>query len=138
MSAEFNIHDFFDAVVTKNAHKLRSYFEPDAEIFWSNTNERFTVDEYIRAICEYPGEWNGRVERFDVIDGGPWKDKKMVFAARVWNAEGAAARTVSFIDFGDTEFELIQMLDEYWSDICEPPAWRKDMGIGKRYKNEKP
>jgi arsenate reductase-like glutaredoxin family protein len=136
MPDEFDVHDFFDAVVNKNANKLRRYFEPDAEIFWSNTNERFTVDEYIRANCEYPGEWSGRVERFDVIDGGSWKDKKMVFAAKVWNAEGISARTVSFIDFGDTEGGLIQLLDEYWSDIGEPPAWRKDMGIGKRYKDE--
>ena len=31
------------------------------------TNEHFTIDEYIIANCEYPGEWDGIVERIEMI-----------------------------------------------------------------------
>jgi hypothetical protein len=130
MPDNFDFHGFFEAVIRQDADKLRIYFEPDAHIFWSNTNEEFTVDEYIRANCEYPGQWEGKVERVDEIKGC---DQQIVFVARVWNAEGVAARVVSFVQFGDTEDELIAMLDENWGDIGEPPEWRKAMGIGKRY-----
>jgi len=136
MPDEFDIHDFLDTILNKNADKLRGHFEPDAAICWSNTNEQFTVDEYIHLICEYPGEWSGRIERYDVIAADGWHDKKVVFVARVCNKQGVYARTVSFIDFGDTENERIQLLDENWSDIGEPPPWRNELRIGKRYKDE--
>lgn len=32
---------------------------------WHGTNERFTVEEYIRANCEYPGTWDGEIESID-------------------------------------------------------------------------
>jgi hypothetical protein len=117
MPDNFDFHAFFKAVIRQDAAKLRTYFEPDAHIFWSNTNEEFTVDEYVRANCEYPGQWEGKVERVDKIKG---YDQQIVFVARVWNAEGAAARVVSFVQFGDTEDELIAMLDENWGDIDLP------------------
>ena len=25
----------------------------------------FTVEEYIKANCEYPGDWDGKIERID-------------------------------------------------------------------------
>ena len=128
MPKNFDVYQFLRAVIRQNAEEMRSFFEPDAKIFWSNTKEMFTVDEYIRANCEYPGKWNGEIERVDVIEG---YEKRVVFVARVWNTEGYTAHSVSFIDFGDTENELIQYLDEYWSDIAEPPEWRKKMNIGK-------
>jgi hypothetical protein len=133
MPDNFDFHAFFKAVIRQDAAKLRTYFEPDAHIFWSNTNEEFTVEEYVRANCEYPGQWEGQVERVDEIKG---YDQQIVFVAKVWNVEGYAARVVSFIQFGDTEDELIAMLDENWSDIGEPPEWRKAMGIGKRYSDD--
>jgi hypothetical protein len=133
MPDDFNVHEFFKAVIQQNRDKLRVFFEPDAMIFWANTNECFTVDEYVRANCEYPSEWDGGIEDFDVIKSF---DSKMVFVAKVRNAAGYAARVVSFITFGDTEDGLIQYLTEYWSDIGEPPEWRQKMNIGARYKDE--
>lgn len=29
------------------------------------TNEHFTVEEYIRANCEYPREWDGEIQRIE-------------------------------------------------------------------------
>ena len=131
---DFDVYSFFDAIVKQNAEKLKDFFETDAIIIWSNTNEQFTVDEYIQVNCEYPGKWTGRIENIDEIDT---LDKKMVYVAKVWKSDGTAARVVSFITFGDTENELIQLLDEYWSDISEPPEWRKRMNIGHRYDDDK-
>ena len=131
---DFDVHSFFDAVINKEANKLQSFFEPDAIIIWSNTNEQFTVDEYVLANSMYPGKWSGRIENIDEIDDS---SKKMVFVAKVWNDDGNRVRVVSFIRFGDTENELIELLDEYWCDISEPPQWRKKMNIGKIYDDEK-
>ena len=61
MPDSIDIYAFFDAVVKQDAVRLRSFFEPDATIVWVNTNEVFTVDEYIRANCEYPGDWRGGI-----------------------------------------------------------------------------
>ena len=133
MPHDFNIQDFLNAIVTQDAEKLRTFFEPDADIVWSNTNEQFTVDEYIRANCEYPGTWQGEIESIDIIKNDGWGDQRVVFVARVWDDNGFVARTTSFIDFGDTEHELIQDLVEYWSVPSKPPQWRKDMKIGKRW-----
>ena len=44
---------------------MKGYFRPDACVRWHNTNEQFTVDEFIRANCEYPGKWDGKVERVE-------------------------------------------------------------------------
>ena len=41
------------------------FFKEDACIRWHNTREQFTVNEFIRANCEYPGEWTGEVERLE-------------------------------------------------------------------------
>ena len=123
----FDVHQFFGAVIRQDAEQLRKFFEPDALIVWANTNEQFTVDEYIRANCEYPGTWSGKIETLDIIDG---YERRIVVVSKVWNAGGDASRAVSFIKFGDTEDGLIQLLAEYWSEIGTPPEWRREMGIG--------
>lgn len=35
---------------------------------WYNTNEHFTVEKFIRANCEYPGQWDGEAERLIQTD----------------------------------------------------------------------
>ena len=40
----------------------------DAYVNWHCTNEHFTVDEYIIANCEYPGEWDGIIERTEMVN----------------------------------------------------------------------
>ena len=50
----------------------------------------------------------------------------MYYIAKVWDNAGNASRVVGRIDFGNTENALIQHLTEYWSEIDEPPEWRKN------------
>ena len=56
------------AVLKQDAEKMRTYFREDAYVNWHCTNEHFTVEEYIRANCEYPGEWDGTVERIEKMN----------------------------------------------------------------------
>ena len=47
-----DIKAFWNDIIIQNRFTLPSYFCEDAVICWHCTNEKFTVDEYIRANCE--------------------------------------------------------------------------------------
>jgi hypothetical protein len=135
MPDSIDVFSFFDAVVQQDAERLRAFFEPDATIVWANTNEAFTVDEYVRVNCEYPGKWQCHIE--DVQCYSRFHDYNRITAVvKVWDGDGNVARVISFIELGDTENELIQTLTEYWGDVGEPPEWRQKLGVGKRYQDE--
>ena len=57
-----NIKNFWYDVLRQDADAIRAYFYPDAWVNWHNTNEHFTLEEFIRANCEYPNQWDGEVE----------------------------------------------------------------------------
>lgn len=59
MGKTLDIKQFWRAVLAQNEGEIRKYFHADAYVNWHCTNERFTVDEFIIANCEYPGEWEG-------------------------------------------------------------------------------
>ena len=63
-----DIKAFWDAVLRQDANVIREYFHPTAFVNWHNTNEHFTVEEFIRANCEYPGEWDGEVVQIITTD----------------------------------------------------------------------
>ena len=65
------------------------------------------------------------IEEFGEIVPFDRYEPKMFCIARVGNSDGNASRVVGRIDFGYTVNELIQDLSEYWSDVDEPPEWRK-------------
>lgn len=44
-------------VAAQNAEELQKYFHPEACIRWHDSNEQFTVEEFITANCECPGSW---------------------------------------------------------------------------------
>ena len=57
------IRNFWAAVLRQDREALAGFFWEDAVINWHNTNEQFTVEEFIRANCEYPGDWEGEIEQ---------------------------------------------------------------------------
>ena len=59
------IEDFWKDVLEQNEERLSSYFHKDAIIRRHCSNELFTVPEYIRVNCEYPGDWAGEIERLE-------------------------------------------------------------------------
>lgn len=121
-----NIKQFWRAVLAQDRDTIRMYFCDDAYVNWHCTNEHFTVEEFIQANCEYPGEWDGEVERIEsagdliitVTHVYP-KDKSMSF------------HVISFIR---TKQDKIISVDEYWADDGDVPMWRQEMRIGRPIK----
>ena len=118
---EAKIRELWRRIAAQEAEKMRTFFAEEAVIYWHNTNEKFTLAEYIRANCEYPGDWQGHIERVTV-----WEEKA-VSVTRVWNSEGLSFHAVSFYDF--TGGKIIRM-EEYWGDDGETPAWRREKKLG--------
>lgn len=118
-----NMEIFFEDVVSQNKTKLRTYFHNDAVIRWHCTNEIFSVEEYIKANCEYPGDWEGKIERIEKAD------KSIILVCKVFpKNKSISSHVVSFIKVDN---DLIVEMDEYWSDDGMAPEWRRKMNIGK-------
>lgn len=121
-----DIKQFWKDVLAQDRDAIREYFCDDAYVNWHCTNEHFTVEEFIRANCEYPGEWDGAVERIEnagdtaitVTHVYP-KDKSLSF------------HVISFIRIKQ---DKIISVDEYWADDGEAPQWRQEMHIGQPIK----
>lgn len=121
-----NIYQFWKDVLKQDANAIRRYFEKGAYINWHCTNEHFNVDEFIIANCEYPGNWNGEVERVEKIDD------MFVTVTHVYTQNRELSfHVTSFIKVND---DKIVSVDEYWADDGIAPKWRLDKHIGKPIK----
>lgn len=112
---------YWKSVANQDEQKLRGYFCKDAYIRWHNTNEQFNVEEFLRANCDYPGNWNGTVERMEQIEN------LIITVTHVWT-EDMSFHVTSFIRM---EGNSIKMIDEYWGDDGCAPKWRMEKHIGK-------
>ena len=117
---ELDIKKFWKAIAEQDAEKIRSYFNKTTTIRWHNTNEQFTLEEFIKANCEYPGKWEAEVERIEKIEN------LIITAVKVFGNDTSVHAT-SFIKIED---DKIISMDEYWGDDGKPPQWRLDMKIG--------
>lgn len=118
-----NIEAFWQAVLTQDAKTLETFFHPQAVIRWHCSNEEFTVKEFVRANCEYPGEWDGKIERIHRLDD------LIITAVHVYTKDKSAHfHVTSFMQLRDGKIEA---LDEYWGDDGPAPAWRQEMHIGR-------
>ena len=119
-----NIHNFWKAVLAQDAEKMRTYFKENAYVNWHCTNEHFSVEEYIRANCEYPGAWDGEIERLE--EAGDL----LITATHVYSRDRKLSfHVTSFIRIKD---EKIMSVDEYWGDDGIAPQWRRDKHIGTK------
>lgn len=118
-----DIYKFWKDVLEQNADAIRDYFDKSAYINWHCTNEHFNVDEFIIANCEYPGNWNGEVERVEKIND------MFVTVTHVYSQNRELSfHVTSFIKVNDNK---IVAVDEYWADDGIAPKWRLDKHIGK-------
>lgn len=117
-----NIQEFWKAVLAQDEQEIRKYFREDAYVNWHCTNEHFNVDEFIRANCEYPGDWDGEVERIEELNG------LLITVAHVYPKD----RSMSFhvTSFIKVEDDKITAVDEYWADDGDAPQWRLEKQIG--------
>ena len=118
-----DINAFFDAVIRKDRAALRGFFRADALIRWPCTGECFSLEDYLRANCEYPGDWAGEIERVERCGD------LTILVTRVWPRDrGTSFHAVSFLRCVDGR---IAELDEYWADDGPPPTWRQALGLGQ-------
>lgn len=121
-----DVYKFWRAVLDQDAQAIRGFFHEDACVNWHCTNERFSVEEYIVANCEYPGSWDGEVERVENLGN------LLITVTRVYPRDASASfHAVSFIQ---TEGDRIVSMDEYWADDGDAPEWRRDKRIGTSIK----
>lgn len=122
-----NVNAFWKDILEQNSDALKSYFCSDAVIRWHCTNEQFTVSEFIQANCNYPGDWDGTIERLNI------NRDQIVTVVKVFPKDHTTSfHVVSFIELKN---DKVIALDEYWADDGEVPDWRKNMKIGKPINN---
>ena len=115
--------NFWNDVITQDRKHLQNHFCTDAVILWPCTNEQFNVNEYVIANCEYPGDWEGKIERLKL------NGDSATLIGRVYAKDNKySCHVVSFIDLKNNK---ISRMEEYWSDDGEAPEWRKKLNIGK-------
>lgn len=118
-----DIQKFWSAVLRQDAAEMACFFTEDAWVNWHNTNEHFTAAEFIRANCEYPGQWAGESARIIRMDD------QIITVTHIYPKN----RTSSFhvVSFLRLKNDLIQSIDEYWGDDGQPPQWRQELHIGR-------
>ena len=118
-----DIYKFWRDILEQNAENIKNYFHKDAYINWHCTNEHFTVDEFMIANCEYPGTWDGEVERVEMTND------LFITVTHVYSRD----KTLSFhvTSFIKVIQDKIAAVDEYWADDGIAPQWRLDKHIGK-------
>ena len=121
-----DIYKFWRDILEQNAENIKNYFHKDAYINWHCTNEHFTVDEFMIANCEYPGTWDGEVERVEMTND------LFITVTHVYSRD----KTLSFhvTSFIKVIQDKIASVDEYWADDGNAPQWRLDKHIGKAVK----
>ncbi len=121
-----NVHSLWKGILAQDEQAIRRYFHEDAYVNWHCTNEHFNVDEFIIANGEYPGDWDGEVERVEVLDD------LIITATKVYPKDRSSHfHVVSFIRIAD---DKIISMDEYWADDGVAPQWRLDKHIGRAIK----
>ena len=118
---ESRIRALWQAIAEQDEEKLMRFFTPDAQILWPNPDEQFDLTGYLRANCDYPGSWSGKVERI-ALDGS-------YSVAKVWPTEGAASRSVTFYQWRNGK---IERMVEYWGDVGPAPEWRRRLALCSR------
>ena len=116
------ITGLWNAMDRRRWHEIADYFCGDAAIFWHNTNERFTVPEFVEANSNYPGQWTIQVERLEEIGD------LVISVVDVALVEGG--QSCHAVSFFELEGGRIRTLHEYWGDNGRPPQWRIDRKIG--------
>ncbi|MGX8850821.1 nuclear transport factor 2 family protein [Amedibacillus sp. YH-ame10] len=128
MNYELMIENYWKDTLAQDGESMRLYFEDDAYVNWHNTNEHFTMEEYICANCEYPNKWAGKIERMQCLE------RQVITVTHVYTKDNTMSfHVTSFFIMSNNG--LIQSIDEYWGEDGIPPKWRLDKHIGTKIKD---
>lgn len=123
-TANFIMSFFKDlmSLTKENKEILRKYFDENASILWYETNEKFTLEEYLQVNSEYPDEWIGEIKRIEE------KNDLIIFVGEVKPKDNSfCCYCTSFVKIKDNK---ILSLKEFWTKVSSPPEWRKELKIG--------
>ncbi|WMJ23313.1 nuclear transport factor 2 family protein [Paludicola sp. MB14-C6] len=123
MSYKNRVKDLWNNISIQNWNVIKDYFDDNAVIYWHNTNEKFTINNFITANSVYPGNWEIEVQRLEEIG-----DLVISVVLVTSKEDGTSFYATSFFQFKD---DSIIEISEYWSDNGEPPQWRKNLNIAK-------
>ncbi len=118
-----DLEAYWKAVLTQDEEGMKPFFAPDALVKWHNTNECFSAEEFIRANCAYPGNWDGEIQRVEEMGD------LIVTVVRVFSREEPDSLHVTSLI--RIEGDKIASLDEYWGEDGPPPQWRQDLRLGR-------
>lgn len=119
------IEAYWYATLHQDGDAMKSFFCNDGYVNWHNTNEHFTLEEYIRANCEYPGSWSGDLQRYIELE------HEVITVVHVCSKErNESFHVTSFFRFSNDG--MIESIDEYWGDDGMAPKWRLEKQIGSR------
>ena len=102
--------------IGQDKEALRAWFWPDARIAWPCTGEVFTVEEFLLANCEYPGDWTGELLRTTPTPTGAVTEVRIASADDQYSCHAASLFTL--------HQGKIVSLTEYYADDGPPPDWR--------------
>ena len=103
-----DINAYWKAALSQQPEEMKVFFHKDAFVNWHNTNEHFTVNEFIKANCEYPGDWDGEIERIEKFSD------LIITVVHVYSGDRKiSCHVTSFIKIKDGK---IAFIDEYWGD----------------------
>lgn len=125
-SCKMNVYNFWKAVLIQDEQEIRKFFHDNAYVNWHCTNEHFNVDEFIRANCEYPGDWDGEVERIENTG-----DVTITVTHVYPTDKSLSFHVTSFIKIKN---DKISSIDEYWAEDGTAPQWRLEKHIGESIK----
>ncbi|MGL5624588.1 hypothetical protein, partial [Cetobacterium sp.] len=114
-TANFIMSFFKDlmSLTKENKEILRKYFDENASILWYETNEKFTLEEYLQVNSEYPDEWIGEIKRIEE------KNDLIIFVGEVKPKDNSfCCYCTSFVKIKDNK---ILSLEEFWTKVSSPP-----------------
>ena len=116
------IMSYWQIVDKQEWDKLKDCFSASATVEWPNTNECFIdINNFIRANCEYPGNWSIMVEKIEEIGN------KIITVSKVLLTEkNFSFYAVSFFEITEGR---IEKLTEYWGDNGNAPEWRRKLNL---------
>lgn len=123
---EHPLQHYWADIILQDKERLKCHFTADATIKWHTSNEWFTLEEFLIANCDYPGNWRGTVSRIFETD------KHVITITDIDSPDSQETFTVTsvFTFQGDK----ISELDEYWAENGPAPEWRQVLNLGRPIK----
>ncbi len=119
-----DIQAFIKSVVQKDEVGMREFLDKNLRVRWHNTNEEFTLEEYLHVNCSYPGNWFGEVKMITPTNEG------CVAVVQIYSEDKKIkVHQISIIKLKN---DKIIELDEYYSEDGIAPQWRLDMNVGSK------